>query len=278
MCYNMSVVSVEVCRIMDLDALTGVLCPESGDVLGRLSLRETLMKYLKLKDGNPMVAELHQRGPQGPVDMVIPNTSKAEAHFEMVNKQPAGYLYHVLPLFGATETFIKTILRRSMDAGLATEAHRCKYDKEMQILTTPRDAQQESILSDVRSSPFFQDIDAIKQAAGDNKKGKKKEHTAPEMCFQIGSARSVQTVHGANNGKYTNVTKPGVELGAGTQASAATKLNAKLPAVKIDSPDDDTSSSEGSEGGSDYMSSSDDTSTSASSDEDEQSDGPAGSR
>ncbi len=106
MCYNMSVVSVEVWGITNLDASADVLCSESGGVLGRLSLLEKLMKYLKLKDGNPMVAELHQHGPQGPVDMVIPNTSEAEAHFEMVNKQLAGYLYHVLPLFGATETFI----------------------------------------------------------------------------------------------------------------------------------------------------------------------------
>jgi hypothetical protein len=103
MCYNMSVVSVEVRSIMDLNALADVLCPKSGDVLGQSSLQETLMKYLKLKDGNHMFAELHQHGPQGPVDMVIPNTSKAEAHFKMVNKQLAGYLYHVLPLFGATE-------------------------------------------------------------------------------------------------------------------------------------------------------------------------------
>jgi hypothetical protein len=122
------------------------------------------------------------------------------------------------------------------------------------------------------------DIGAIKQAAGADKKGKKKEHTAPKKCFQIGSAHSVQTVHGANNGKYTNVTKSGVELGVGTQASAATKSNATKPAVKIDSPDDDASSSEGSEGGSDKMSSSDKMSASASSDEDEQSNGPAGSR
>jgi len=228
------------------------------------------MKYLKLKDGNPMVAELHQHGPQGPVYMVIPNTSKAEACSEMFNKQPAGYLYHVLPLFGATELFIKTILRRSMDAGLATEVPRCKYNKDMQILTTPHDSQQESILSDVRSLPFFQDIDAIKQAAGANTKGKKKEHTAPKMCFQIGSTRSVQTVHGANNRKYTKVTELGVELGVGTQASAATKLNAEQPVVKIaSSSDDDASSSEESEEGSDKLSSSDETSTSASSDEDE---------
>jgi hypothetical protein len=161
MCYNMSVVSPEVQGIMDLDASADMLCPESGDVLGRLSLQETLMNYLKLKDGNPLVAELHQCGPQGLVDMVIPNTSEAESRFEMLNKQPAGYLYHVLPLFGATENFEKTILRRLMDVGLAMEAPQCAYDADKQVLTTPRDAQQESILSDVRSLPFFQDIDAI---------------------------------------------------------------------------------------------------------------------
>jgi hypothetical protein len=138
MCYkNVSVVSIEVRGIMDLDASANVLCPESRNILGRLSLQETLMKYLNLKDGNPMVAELHQRGPQGPVDMVIPNTSEAKVQSKMFNKQPAGYLYHVLPLFGATEFFIKTILWQSMDAGLATEASRCKYDKDTQILMTP---------------------------------------------------------------------------------------------------------------------------------------------
>ncbi len=123
------------------------------------------MKYLKQKDGTPLVAELHQRGLQGPVDMVIPNSGKAEARFEMFNKQPVGYLYHVLPTFGATETFTKSLLRRLMDAGLMTKAPKCVYNAVTQILMTPHDAQQQSMLSDVRSLPFFQDIDAIKRAA-----------------------------------------------------------------------------------------------------------------
>jgi hypothetical protein len=58
------------------------------------------------------------------------------------------------------------------------------------------------------------------------KKGKKKGHTAPKMCFQLGSAHSVQTVHGTNDGKYTNVTEPGIDLGLPTQASAAKLSNA----------------------------------------------------
>ena len=92
-------------------------------------------------------------GPSGYV--LIPNSGKAEVRFEMFNKQPAGYLYHVLPMFGATETFTKSLLRWLMDAGLATEAPKCVYDAVTQILTTPPDAQQESVLSDVCSLPFI---------------------------------------------------------------------------------------------------------------------------
>jgi hypothetical protein len=72
--YNMSLISVQVKGTTNLEASAEVTCPESGNVIGHLSLRQTLLKYLKLHDGNPMRAELHQRGPQGPVDMVIPNT------------------------------------------------------------------------------------------------------------------------------------------------------------------------------------------------------------
>ncbi len=38
MCYNMSMVNVKFCGITDLDATAEVLCPESGNVLGHLSL------------------------------------------------------------------------------------------------------------------------------------------------------------------------------------------------------------------------------------------------
>jgi hypothetical protein len=41
MCYNMSVVSVEVRGIMDLDATAEVLCPESGNPQPPLLARNT---------------------------------------------------------------------------------------------------------------------------------------------------------------------------------------------------------------------------------------------
>jgi hypothetical protein len=171
--YNMSLISVQVKGITDLEASAEVTCPESGNVIGRLSLRQTLLKYLKLPDHNPMCAELHQRGPQGPVDMVIPNTLLAECSFEMFNKQPAGYLYHVLPKFGVSELFIKSLLCRSMEAGLTTEVPLCTYDFDTHILTTPCGAVQEGVLFDVRSLPFFQDVLAENLAANASKKNKK---------------------------------------------------------------------------------------------------------
>jgi len=273
--YNMSLISIQVRGITDLEASAEVTCPESGNVIGRLSLHQTLLKYLKLTDGNPMCAELHQRGPQGLGDMVIPNTSLAECGFEMFNKQPAGYLYHVLPTFGASELFIKSLLCGSMEAGLTTEAPRCTYDFNMHILTTPRDEVQEGVLSDVWSLPFFQDVLAEKLAADSSKKNKK-AYTTPKMCFQLGGARSVQTVHGTNEGKHNSVPEPGVELRpAGTKAPAANLSNADQPVVEIASSEDDASSDEEREGSDDNSSSSDDSSTSSSSVGEEQS-APAG--
>jgi hypothetical protein len=87
--YNRSLISVQVKGITDLEASAEVTCPGSGNIIGHLSLRQTLLKYLKLQDGNLMCAELHQCGPQGPVDMVIPKTPLAEFCFEMFNSLPA---------------------------------------------------------------------------------------------------------------------------------------------------------------------------------------------
>ncbi len=72
-------------------------------------------------------------------------------------------------------------------------------------------------------------------------------------------------MHGANDGKYSKVTKPGIKLGMETQASAA-DLNAKKPVIEIAS-EDYASSSEGSGESSDVLSYSDDSFASSSSDE-----------
>ena len=55
----------------------------------------------------------------------------------MFNKQPAGYLYQVLPAFGASPTFIQEILHQPMDPAIVLEAPQCTWDSKTGILTTP---------------------------------------------------------------------------------------------------------------------------------------------
>ena len=95
------------------------------------------------------------------------------------------------------------------------------------------------------------------------------------MCFQLGSARSIQTVHDANEGKHNNAPEPGVKLRPGTTASASNPSNADQPVLEIASSADDAFSDDESEGINDTSLSSDDSSASSSSVEEEQSE-PAG--
>ena len=194
----------------------------------------------------------------------------------MFNKQPAGYLYHVLPTFGALPTFIQEILCRSMDLAIILEAPQCTWDNNTGILTTPQDNQIEGILSDVCSLPFFQDVLAVTRAAEGSKLGRKTEHTAPEMCFRMGGNCSIQTIHRANDGKYTKTTEPGVELGFGTKASAAAPATADQPVIEL-SQTNGSSSGEESEGESDDESSSGSSPLLTSSDEGGQACQPSGS-
>ncbi len=113
-------------------------------------------------------------------------------------------------------------------------------------------------------------------AAERSELGRKKEHTAPKMCFKLGGDCSVQTIHGANDGKYAKTTEPGAEPGVGTQASASKPATADQPVIELDQTDSSSSKDE-SDGESSDESSSRSSSLSTSSDEDGQASQPAGS-
>jgi hypothetical protein len=92
----------------------------------------------------------------------------------------------------------------------------------------------------------------------------------------LGGNHSIQTIHGANDGKYAKTIKPGTVPGIGTQASAAAPVTANQTIIKLDN-NDGSSSKEESDGESNDESSLGSSSLLTSSDEGGQANQPAGS-
>ena len=49
-----------------------------------INLRHVLYKYVNMDDGHSLIADAHQRGHMGSVDIVIPNTLEAETMVAMI--------------------------------------------------------------------------------------------------------------------------------------------------------------------------------------------------
>ena len=73
-------------------------------------------------------------------DVVVGNTPAAEKMVEMMNKNVAAYLTHILPSLGIGDTFIKNVLKASIDPSLIHEMVHCTWDAQTFTLTTPTDA------------------------------------------------------------------------------------------------------------------------------------------
>ncbi len=97
-CYSMSVTSLKVRDIANIDKMANIYCPTSGNRLGELLLQQKMMRYLKLHDGSPLCAEIHQQDLLGQVDMVIPHLMQRHALSCYTSSQPGICIMSSLPL------------------------------------------------------------------------------------------------------------------------------------------------------------------------------------
>ena len=88
-------------------------------------MRQVLLIQFHMSDGTSLIAEVHQRGPMGIVDVIVPNTPEVEAMILMMNCHFLAYYYHYLSGNGVDKVFVKTsfarlvalhLLDRSMNA------------------------------------------------------------------------------------------------------------------------------------------------------------------
>jgi len=70
------------------------------------ALRQKLYTNFKLSDGHSLIAEVHQSGPQGCVEILMPNTPVAETMVKMMNKNIAASLTYFLMDQGMDKNFV----------------------------------------------------------------------------------------------------------------------------------------------------------------------------
>ena len=166
---------------MDVDKKVDITSEsDPTEKVGEMSLRGVLYN-LKMQDGHTLLGEIHQGGPMNNVDVVVGNTPAAEKMVEMMNKNVATYLTHMLPNLEIGETFIKNLLKASIDHSLIHEMVHCTWDAQTLTLTTPKDAAAAKKKNIEDAAWYQKDFGShIK------KKGKeKKEYVAPEDVYNL---------------------------------------------------------------------------------------------
>ena len=84
---------------------------DSNRIIGHMSLRYALYRFMKLEDGHSIFAELHQESPLASVDAVIPNTPEAETMVLMMKRNIGAFLTanekprHIAGIFDVTRIY-----------------------------------------------------------------------------------------------------------------------------------------------------------------------------
>ena len=108
--FHSSMIAEELVGIIDPDVtetVYSVLDPTKA--VATINLCHVLYKYVKMDDGHSLIAEAHQRGHMGSVDIVIPNTPEAETMVEIINNELPAYLTFYLDNIGMDKYFIRKL-------------------------------------------------------------------------------------------------------------------------------------------------------------------------
>ena len=116
-----------------------------------------LLNYLKMQDGHPIIAEVHQEDYCKPAYVIIPQAEEAERMIGMMHKNLPAFLFHILTDAGFTDDFIKELLRQTCETSLVAEVPLCKWDSATCSLTTPADKKHEKAIKAFKGAVWFKD-------------------------------------------------------------------------------------------------------------------------
>ena len=253
--YQCSMILEDIIGITNLDATAGIYDEETGTFLGTLSLRQALLRYLRLSDGHQLIAEVHQSDEvMGPVQAVIPNTPEAERMILMMNKNVPAYIGNVLKDQGMPEPFLMELVKKSCCPTQISDMASCTWDSDSGSLTTQREEAEDKNRAVLETASWFKDAFADLGSATNGKS--KKPAPPPESLFNLEEDRSVKTVHHRHEEEQQEATTAGntpprkgknevVELASSDEDSASSSsLDGPRAADAVGDEDSPTSSAE----------------------------------
>ena len=234
--YHASMTYNQVMGILNLDEDVPYFHPDdSVNPAGTMTLRTVMYSYLKMQDGFSLVAEIHQRGVMGAVEVVVPNTREAENMVNHMNKQIAVFLYHYLTNVSKLPvSFVQELLNKSVDPGLIHSIDKCKWDEKTWAVTTEKDLEDEKKGKRYDEATWYED--AVSKYDGTGSRGKKNgggDYAKPEAMYSLDDEKSVKTINQKNDGRY-----------AGSKGAPVIDLNNKFgdkekETIEIDDAEDD---------------------------------------
>jgi hypothetical protein len=115
--YQMFMVAEELIGVTNLDELVDIINPVTYETVGSLSLCTILVNYLKMQDGHPMIAEVHQEDICTPTHVIIPQAEEAEKMIGMMNKNLPAFLHHMLLEAVFPKKFVNSLSAKFILAG-----------------------------------------------------------------------------------------------------------------------------------------------------------------
>ena len=216
--------------ITALDSKIAAVDKATGTVEAEISLRDVLLRKFKLADGTSLIAEVHQRGPMGSVDVIVPNIPEAEAMILMMNRHFPAFCWHYLTDNGMEVDFVNKLLHESCCPTLVSEIKKCTWDPKLCSISTAAQVAEEARLREMENAAWYKD-EFRSMVAGVKKV---KSYADAEALYTLDGARSITTLHARNDNRAAAAKKR-----KGNEMVDMTHTDSDLSASSTDKGTDD---------------------------------------
>ncbi len=190
--FHLSSTLITLHGINTLDALEILWDPADKKTIAKFTLHNLLYR-IKLVSKAPLFLQLSQR-PTGEVDVVIPNTPKAETMAKRMNMQIAAWChFYWKETNPGAKQFYRKLSDRAFNQVLCHVISACTWDPELKAVTSPRAQTEMAAIAEFEQQDWGQQL-----AQGSITQSTTRQQVNPNVAFLFQDDFSVGTIHGAN--------------------------------------------------------------------------------